>query len=177
MLKPARPQSIIDLCSISSHGSVIYILYIIKNCRLLPPNVDFESKIPHDVRTISKKLHLDSFLVSYVCCIKCFSVHPIEEAPFQCGYKLTENSPMCGINLFGQHKSQSLALIPLNSSYPPPCQPKPKFHPENPQCCFVTQDLEKWLQWFLCLPEVEGAIQQCDSIPLTNKKDPLFLFW
>ncbi|KNZ58531.1 hypothetical protein VP01_1913g3 [Puccinia sorghi] len=80
--------------------AVIYILYIIKNCCVLPPTVDFKSKIPHNVRTISKKLHLDPFLISYVCFIKCFSVYPIKTAPFQCGYKPTENSPMCGINLF-----------------------------------------------------------------------------
>ncbi|KNZ46351.1 hypothetical protein VP01_733g6 [Puccinia sorghi] len=161
------------LCCVISQAkcqqAVIYILYIIKNCCLLPPNVNFETNIPHDVQTITTKLHLNPFLVKYVCCIKCFLVYKMETAPFQCRYQPTATSNMCGINLFGQYRHWSLASFPQLSCYSPPRKPKPQLHLTNPRFWFVTHDLEKWLEWFLGLPEVEVAIQQW-SMTLNSHK-------
>jgi hypothetical protein len=50
--------------------AVTYIIYLIKQCRQLPPNVTMESKIPKDVRTLTKRLKLDPTLESYTSAVK-----------------------------------------------------------------------------------------------------------
>ncbi|KNZ56862.1 hypothetical protein VP01_22g1 [Puccinia sorghi] len=109
-----------------------YVIYLIKKCRHLPPDVEMETKIPRDVRIITKHLKFEPEIELHVCCRKCYSLYDIETSPFQCGYKATPQSP--------QRNQLS--------------------HPTNPTCTFVTQDFLDWIKWFLSLPEVETSINE-----------------
>ncbi|KNZ53618.1 hypothetical protein VP01_3185g3, partial [Puccinia sorghi] len=71
---------------------VDYILYLIKNCCDLPPNVEMEHKIPKDVRTITKQLKLHPILDLQFCCQKCYSLYDLQSS-FECGYQATPQSP------------------------------------------------------------------------------------
>ncbi|KNZ59153.1 hypothetical protein VP01_1793g3 [Puccinia sorghi] len=68
---------------------VNYITYLIHECWKLLPDVKMETKVPVDVRTITKHLKLDPELDSYVCCQQFYLLYDIKTSSLTCPYKAT----------------------------------------------------------------------------------------
>lgn len=83
--------------------TIKYICYIIKQSPTLSSNVKIEDKIPSNVQTITKNLHLNPIYELNVCCQKCYSVYALEVARFECGYWPNPESPIYGKDLFDSH--------------------------------------------------------------------------
>ncbi|KNZ56321.1 hypothetical protein VP01_2434g4 [Puccinia sorghi] len=88
-----------------------FISYLVKqSCQILP-NAEMETKIPKDVRTITKRLQVDPELKSHVCCTQCYSLYDIETSPLTCTYKATMNSSLCGNELFDGIKLRGMVEV------------------------------------------------------------------
>ncbi|KNZ62980.1 hypothetical protein VP01_11g3 [Puccinia sorghi] len=124
------------LCSVSHvkcQTAVTYLLYIVKKCHQLPLNVEFQTRAPVDICTITKHL-------------QCYLLYDIETAPPECGFQQTENS--CVVKtLFW-----TLTIYPLDTIHKAskqciqrPSVPRP--HHTNQTSLFVMQDFNDWLEW------------------------------
>ncbi|KNZ51881.1 hypothetical protein VP01_3778g4 [Puccinia sorghi] len=108
--------SILRISQAKCREAVVYIIYLIKKFLHLPPDVEMETKIPRDVRTITKHLKLKPEIELHVCCIKFYLLYDIETSTFQCGYKATPQSPVCGTDFFSGAKFLPLNRIPQGST-------------------------------------------------------------
>ncbi|KNZ44790.1 hypothetical protein VP01_881g8 [Puccinia sorghi] len=119
--------------------AVTYILYIIKRCCELAPDIDFESCVPVEIQTITKHLHLDPRINEYVCCRRCYLLYDIEAAPPECGYQQTTNSDNCGEDLFVPSTIYHLDKVQRASVQRILKTPAPKPHLTNLANIFFTQ--------------------------------------
>lgn len=116
--------------------AIQFLLHIIRSCRELKPQITFESAIPRDIRTIMKVLQINPQVEDYVCCIKCYLLYNLETAPSECGYKITQESEICGEDLFSPTQLPSLNQVPRASENPKKSHiQKPHF--TNPTSIFV----------------------------------------
>ncbi|MBW0581026.1 hypothetical protein O181_120741 [Austropuccinia psidii MF-1] len=71
------------------------------------------SSIPHDVRTINRRLKLEASLEKYVSCPKCFSLYDIETAPADCGCQASSKIQPCGVELFKSNQILGSLKAPI----------------------------------------------------------------
>ncbi|MBW0587691.1 hypothetical protein O181_127406, partial [Austropuccinia psidii MF-1] len=74
------------------------------------------SRVPCDIRTISKRLKLEFRLEKQVCCQKCYSLDDIGLAPEECTYQPTIASNKCYNDLFHPHKIHPFPQICFSST-------------------------------------------------------------
>ncbi|MBW0541940.1 hypothetical protein O181_081655, partial [Austropuccinia psidii MF-1] len=127
------------------------------------------SRVPCDIRTISKRLKLEFPLEEQVCCQKCYSLYDIEIAPEECTYQPTIASNKCYNDLFHPHKIHPFPQICFSST----TRNSKHRHVEGgqirlagqprlriPQARFISQSIHSWIDWFLNIPGIEAGIDQ-----------------
>ncbi|KNZ49986.1 hypothetical protein VP01_4659g1, partial [Puccinia sorghi] len=118
---------------VSLRGSISFAA-----CRELAPDIDFESRVLVDIRTITKHLQLDPKIDEYVCCRRCYSLYDIESAPPEASVQRIQKTPA------------------------------PKPHLTNLANIFFTQPFNNWLEWFLSLPQFESQISESPPETLSD---------
>ncbi|MBW0472529.1 hypothetical protein O181_012244 [Austropuccinia psidii MF-1] len=59
-----------------------------------------KESIPHDIRTIVKKLQLNISFEQYICFSECYYLYDAELAPDECSSKSSPSSQPCGTDVF-----------------------------------------------------------------------------
>ncbi|MBW0478447.1 hypothetical protein O181_018162 [Austropuccinia psidii MF-1] len=164
-----------------AHDQVIMILESIHQRHQIESNLT--KSIPHDIRTIIKKLQLNVSFEQYICCSECYSLYDLELAPDECSYKSSPSSQPCGTNLF--HSCWTLLdpqekafikdfKVPSHKWSHGQVLPKSKPCPRIPKKQFFTQSLTEWIKWLLNVPSIEETIEewkeQLESLP----PEPIF---
>ncbi|MBW0510137.1 hypothetical protein O181_049852 [Austropuccinia psidii MF-1] len=103
------------------------------------------SSVPFDIRTISKKLELESSFDRHVCCPRCYSLYDIEE-------------PACTTS------TSNLWSNPI--TWPAT--------PRNPQATFISQSILSWITWLLNIPGVEAKLEQWEHNLSSHEGEVVF---
>ena len=110
--------------------------------------------IPSDVRTVIERLDLTPVTRSFVCCLKCFTCHPITDDasyPDRCTHQETPSSPCCN------HPLRKTKLI----------KGRKKSFPVRR---FLVNSLEDWIAKLLNQPELERYMDECPISRETSGK-------
>ncbi|MBW0522864.1 hypothetical protein O181_062579 [Austropuccinia psidii MF-1] len=146
-----------------------YVMCLHLECGLSQQNSQKACEsIPHDIRTIVKKLQLNVSFEQYICCSECYSLYDSELAPDECSYKSSPSSQPCGTNLFHSYWTlpDPQAKVFLKDFKAPSRKwsygqilPNNKPCPRIPKSKFVTQSLTEWIKWFFNIPGIEETIE------------------